>query len=153
MNPFLPLGVPWQAPMLHPPTFMAATTSRRKLTGVAASIAATATGTATDLPPTVSVKTVAPLRVPRRYSPSSTRTTPGDASFASAVRVKSRTDPSANLPVTTSCRASRGPDRATALGCTVSSTGSWAERGSASAKTATRARRKDIADLEIVGRV
>ena len=116
MNPFLPLGVPWHAPALHPPTFMAAITSRRKLTGAGLSSPATVTGTRVSLPLALMTTVAVPFFTGRRNSPSCSSTTPAGSTFASTTPVRSRAVPSAYFPVTTSCRASRAPVRVTAAG-------------------------------------
>ena len=72
MNPFLPLGVPWQAPALQPPTFRAATTSCRKLTGLALSRPATVTGTLTLCRPALTTRYVVPFPAGRTKPVSST---------------------------------------------------------------------------------
>jgi len=61
LKPFLPEGVPWQAPELQPPTLIAAIILVRKLIGLGFSVSLTMTGSLIDCVPATMVIVPAPF--------------------------------------------------------------------------------------------
>jgi hypothetical protein len=89
----LPLGVPWQAPALQPPTLRAAITSWRKLTGWGFPVSLTVTGTRTLRAPAVTTSEVSPSLFACTKPPGETTQT-SSAGRTSQKGVRSRTEPS-----------------------------------------------------------
>src|SRR5262249_19538494 len=113
----------WQAPALQPPTFRAAMTWWRKLTGPGLSTSLTVSLTLADCPPTFTTRLVAPFFLGSTKPPASTPATPGVSQVISAKGVTSRTEPSAYLAVMTTCCMARGPVNITSAGWITSDTG------------------------------
>ena len=103
MKPFLPEGVPWQAPALQPPTFIAAITSLRKLTGSGFSVLETFTGTKVVVAPVVTFSLVAPFLSAITMLAPSIFAISGCSMVNREKGVRSRISPPAYLPVTTTC--------------------------------------------------
>ena len=91
----MPVGVPWQAPMLQPAWLRAGMTSRRKLTGAGWSMRSTLTVVVASTLPRRATIVAVPLPLGTTCPFGETTAISGLRLTHSSARVRSRTEPSA----------------------------------------------------------